>query len=313
VPGLPETLLQLFLSVEFARASLRFSTPLIGAATGEILSEQAGVVNIGLEGMMLTGAFAGVLGSYLTGSVWGGVGVALLAGGLVGFFHAIICVILGANQVVSGAAINLGALGLTTFLNRAIFGQSPPAVRSFESFPIPILSQIPVIGPMLFDHIPLVYLIYLLVPLMAILLFRTQWGLRLRAIGEKPEAAESAGVPVIRTKIIAVVSCGMLAGLAGTFYSLGNVRFFTENMTAGNGYIALAVVIVANWRPQWTIPAALLFGAANALALRAQAFQAPIPYQLLFMLPYVLTLLVYAGLIGRSRMPAALGKLFLKD
>ncbi len=262
---------------------------------------------------MLIGAFAGVFGSAWTGSVWGGAVVALVVGGLVGLIHAFVVIGLGANQVVSGAAINLTAYGLTTFLNRTIFGMAPPQVPGFETLKVPVLGDLPIIGTTLFEHIPLVYILYALVPLIGIVLFRTQWGLRLRAIGEMPQAADSAGVPVARTQVIAVVVCGALAGLAGTFFSLGNVRFFTDNMTAGNGFIALAVVIVAKWYPGRAVLVSLLFGAATALALRAQAFQLPIPYAILFMLPYLLTLLVYAGVVGRTRTPEALGKLYVRD
>lgn len=309
MPGnLLAALVQVFISADFIKASIRFSTPLIGAATGEIISELAGILNIGLEGMMLIGAFAGVLGSWLTHNVWGGLATALLAGGSIGLLHGVVSILLGANQVVSGAAINLGALGLTTYLNRAIFGSKPPPVPAFEPLSVPILSRLPFIGPALFEHIPLVYFIYGLAILAGVIVFRTQWGLRLRAIGENPEAAASAGIPVIRWQMLAVIVCGMFAGVAGTFFSLGNIRYFTDNMTAGNGFIALAVVIMARWRPQRAIVAALVFGAANALAFRFQAFNIPVPYELLLMLPYVLTLLVYVGVVGRTRPPNALGK-----
>jgi simple sugar transport system permease protein len=288
-----DDLLQLFLSPDFVQAALRFATPLIGAATGEILAERAGVINIGLEGMMLVGAFTGVLGSALSGSVWGGLALAILAGGLVGLLHAGATVLLGTDQVISGAAINLGALGLTAFLNREIFGQTPPPVPSFEPFRLPLLGDLPLVGPALFNHIPLVYIVLALAPLATLALFRTPWGLRLRAVGEAPEAAASAGIHVRRYQIVAVTLGGMFAGLAGTYFSLGNVRVFTENMAAGNGFIALAVVIVARWRPNRAVLVALLFGAASALAFRAQAFQLALPYELLLALPYALTLLVY--------------------
>ncbi len=302
-------LLQLFLSIDFLTAAIRFATPLIGAAVGEILSERAGIVNIGLEGIMLIGAFAGVFGAARSGSVWGGVAAAVFAGGLIGLLHGVIVVVLGADQVVSGAAINLGALGLTTFLNRTLFGLKPAPVPAFEALSLPSLG---VFRP-LFEYIPLVYILYAAAPIMAVVLFRTQWGLRLRAIGENPRAAASAGIPIRRTQVIAITLGGMLAGLAGTFYSLGNVHFFTDNMTAGNGYIALAVVIVAQWQPIRAVGVALLFGAVTALSLRAEAFQLPVAYAILFALPYLLTLIVYAGFGGRSRMPGALGKVYTRD
>lgn len=299
--------LALIFSVEFVKAAIRAATPLVGAAMGEVAAERTGFVNIGVEGMMLGGAFAGVVGSWWLHSVWGGVLVAVGVGGVVGLLLALVSVYLGVNQVVAGTALNLAAGGLTTFLNRQIFGASPPAVPSFAAVPFPGLHRLPLVGDILFDHIPLVYLVYLLVPFFGVVLFRTGWGLRLRAVGENPPAAASAGIRVRRTRAVGLIICGMLAALGGTYYSLGNVKFFTDNMTAGNGFIALAVVIVARWNPFWVVPAALVFGAASALGLRAQAFHIGIPYEFLFMLPYVLTLLIYAGVIRRGRMPAALG------
>ena len=301
------SLFVLLFSIEFVKAAIRAATPLVGAALGEVAAERTGFVNIGVEGMMLGGAFAGVVGSWWLQSAWGGVLVAVTTGGVVGLLLALISVYFGVNQVVAGTALNLAAGGLTTFLNRQIFGASPPAVPSFATAPVPGLHRVPLIGPIFFDHIALVYLVYLLVPVAGVILFHTGWGLRLRAVGENPPAAASAGIHVRRTRTVALIICGMLSALGGTYYSLGNVKFFTDNMTAGNGFIALAVVIVARWNPYWVVPAALVFGAASALGLRAQAFHAGIPYEFLFMLPYVLTLLIYAGVVRRGRMPAALG------
>jgi ABC-type uncharacterized transport system permease subunit len=297
----------ILLSADFLKAAIRAATPLIGAATGEVISERGGFVNIGLEGIMLLGAFSGVVGSWWMQNVWVGVLVAILVGGLAGLFLAVTSLLLGANQIVTGTALNLAAAGITTFLNREIFGKAPPPVPSFSELSIPGLDRLPILGSSLFDHIPLVYVIYFIAPLCGLFLFFTNRGLRLRAIGEKPRAAQSAGVPVRLYQILALIFGGMMAGLAGTYYSLGNVKFFTDNMTVGNGFIALAVVIVSRWNPFFVVPVSLLFGAANALALRAQAFHVPLPYEFLFMVPYLLTLLVYAGVIGRSRMPASLG------
>jgi simple sugar transport system permease protein len=295
------------LSADFARAAIRVTTPLVGASLGEVMVERSGFVNIGVEGLLLLGAFFGVVGSWWTHCVWGGVLLALAVGAVGGLLLTWISIFLGVNQVVAGAALNLAAAGLTTFLNREIFGQNPPAVPGFEAWPVPLLDRIPIVGPILFDQIPLVYLVYLLAPLGGLILFRTNWGLRLRAVGEKPRAAASAGVRVRRYRMVALVIGGMLASLGGTYYSLGTVRFFTENMTSGNGFIALAVVIVARWNPYWLIPVSLLFGGAGALALRAQAFHVGIPFEFLFMLPYLLTMLIYGGVIGPARPPASLG------
>jgi ABC-type uncharacterized transport system permease subunit len=221
---------------------------------------------------------------------------------------------LSADQVVTGIALNLGALGLTTFLSRAIFGQIPPEVDYFSAtYPIPLLSDIPIVGPMFFDHLPIVYLAYLLAPLTYILLFRTRWGLKARAVGEKPRAAESVGISVLRIRITATILCGMMAGLAGSYFTLGNLGFFTENITAGNGFIALAVVIAAKWYPGRAVGMSLLFGVARALVVRVPSMGIEVPYQLLNALPYVVTLVVYAGIAGRTHIPAALGTPYQKD
>lgn len=296
-------------SIEFLAASIRASSPIIGAAVGESISERVGVLNIGLEGMMLTGAFCGVLGSMLTGSVWAGVACAVLAGASVGALHALLVLIIKADQILCGVAINFAALGLTTFLSRTIFGRTPDPVAAFESVPLPLLSDIPWLGDLLFNHVPPVYLIYLTVPIAWWILFRSHIGLRMRAIGEAPEAAAATGIPVIRYQFFATVACGAMAGLAGTYASLGSVRFFTENMTAGNGFIALALVIVGRWNPLHIMAIGILFGAVWSLALRSQTSDALLPYEVLLMLPYVLTLVVYFIAGGkRSGMPAALGR-----
>lgn len=304
-------LVQTIVSVEFLTASIRSGTPLVGAAVGETVSERAGVLNIGLEGMMLTGAFCGVLGSMLTGNVWGGVALAVFSGAAVGAIHAFVSITLRADQILSGVAINFAALGLTTFLSRTIFGPTPKEVDAFEPWAVPLLSRIPVLGDLFFNHVPLVYLLYLLAPLSWYVLFRTRLGLSLRAIGESPHAARGSGVPVARYQYCAVMACGAMAGLAGTYSSLGTVKYFTENMTNGNGFIALAVVIVGRWNPLWVVLISLLFGGVWSLALRGQSFESILPYELLLMMPYVVTLIVYFMLGGKKHgMPAALGKAF---
>ena len=241
------TLAPLLFSAGFAKATIRAATPLVSAALGETAAERAGIVNIGVEGMMLAGAFAGVAGSWWLHDAWGGVLAAVAVGGGAGWLLALVSVYGGVNPIVAGTALNLAAGGLTTFLNRRMFGASPPAVPAFEEWPVAGLHRLPVLGDAVFSHIPLVYLIYGLVPLTGLALFRTGWGLRLRAVGENPAAAASAGIRVRRVRTAGLVICGGLSALGGTYYSLGNVKFFTDNMTAGNGFIALAVVIVARW------------------------------------------------------------------
>jgi ABC-type uncharacterized transport system permease subunit len=308
------TLIDIFLSINFASASVRFAMPLAVASAGEIASERSGVVNIGLEGMMLAGALGGMVGAYYSENAWIGLLCGMLAGGMVAAIHAFMVITLAASQVVSGAAMNIGILGLTTFIFRTLFGITErPIVAHFEPWPVPLLSQIPVIGPIFFNQIPLVYLTYGVVLVMSVVLFRTTWGLSIQAVGEHPRAANSVGVSVARTRYIAVILCGLLVGMAGTFFSLGQLYTFIEGMTGGRGFIALAVVIVANWSPARAALVALLFGAAEAVGLRLQALDVGIPYQFALAFPYVLTLLVYIGLAGRTRMPRALGLPYVKD
>ncbi len=308
------TLINIFLSVDFASASVRFAMPLAVASAGEITSERSGVVNIGLEGMMLAGALGGMVGAYYSGSPWIGLLCGMLAGGLVAAIHAFVVITLAANQVVSGAAMNIGVLGLTTFVFRALYGITErPIVAHFEPWPVPVLSQIPVVGTIFFNQIPLIYLTYGVVLVMSVVLFRTTWGLSVQAVGEHPRAADSVGISIARTRYLAVILCGLLAGMAGTFFSLGQLYTFIEGMTGGRGFIVLAVVIVANWSPARAALVALLFGAAEAVGLRLQALNVGIPYHFALAFPYVLTLLVYIGLAGRTRMPRALGLPYIKD
>jgi simple sugar transport system permease protein len=309
-----EILARLFLSIDFWQASIRFSTPLLGASLGEAISERAGMVNVSLEGMMLFGALGGTLGSYYTGSPWAGVLCAIAIGLLAGLIQAFFSVSLAVNQVVVGIALNIFALGATTYISRSAFGLTESQqVEGLQLVHIPFLSDIPVVGEILFSQSALVYLIYLLVPVVTFALMRTEWGLRLRAVGEHPEAADSLGVSVIRMRYVAVMLCGALAGLAGSFFSLVQLNMFVEGMTGGRGFIALAVVIVGKWTPWRLVLVALLFGMLDALALRAQALAIGLPYHLLLALPYIVTLLVYAGLVGQARAPAALAEPYIRD
>jgi len=309
-----EILARLFLSIDFLQATIRFSTPLLGASMGEAISERAGMVNVSLEGMMLCGALGGVLGAHYTGNPWLGVLCAILAGGLAALIQAFFSVTLAVNQVVVGIALNIFALGATTYISRTAFGLTDsPQVQGFEPLHLPILSEIPILGEILFTQSALVYLIYLLIPLVAFALMRTEWGLKLRAVGEHPEAADSLGVSVAKMRYMAVLICGALAGMAGSFFSLVQLNMFVEGMTGGRGFIALAVVIVGKWNPWRLALVALLFGMLDALALRAQALNIGLPYHLLLALPYVVTLLVYAGLVGQARPPAALAQPYVRD
>jgi len=309
-------LFQLFWSAAFLASAVRLAIPVLLAGVGEAVSERAGGLNIGLEGMMLAGAFGAVVGADVSGSPWIGLLVGALAAMLMALPHGLVAINLGADQIVSGVALNLGALGLTTYLSRQIWGvaETRPTVPHFTPIHVPGLSDLPAVGKALFGQSPLAYLAVALAAVFAFLLWRTRWGLRWRAAGQDPEALDSIGVSVNRVRWGALMVAGGLAGLAGSVISLGQLFTFVENMTGGRGFIALALVIVARWSPLWAVAAALLFGAADAIALRVQALGITvIPYQLSLMLPYVLTLVVYALAAGSGRAPRALGRPFVKS
>lgn len=309
-----QTLIRLFLSADFLRATIRYSTPLLGASMGEAISERAGIVNVSLEGMMLFGALGGVLGAYYTEQLWIAVLCAMLAGLLVAAVQAFFSITLAVNQVVVGIALNIASLGATTYISRSVFGVTEsPQVTGMEPLPIPLLSEIPFVGRILFDQSVLVYITYLLVPVVGFILMRTEWGLKLRAVGEHPEGAASLGVRVEGMRYAAVLICGLFAGLAGSFFSLVQLNMFVEGMTGGRGFIALAVVVVGKWTPRRLALVALIFGMLDALALRAQALALGLPYHLLLALPYLVTLLIYAGLVGQARPPAALAQPYIRD
>jgi ABC-type uncharacterized transport system permease subunit len=288
-------------------AMLRYATPLTFAALGGVVSERSGVVNIGLEGMMLVGAFFAVWGADLTGGWLGGLLIGMAAGGVLGLVHAVFAVSLRADQIVSGTAVNLLALGLTGYVFLDVYGEegTPEGLPQVPDVSLPI-GWIPLVGDVL-EHLNLlVWLSLLGVLVCTIVVFRTRLGLRLRSVGENPRAAETVGISVYRTRYLAVVTSGVLAAMGGAFLSIGFVHSFSENMTAGRGFIALAAVIFGRWKPVGALGAALLFGFSSALAQRLPVFSPPTA-TLFQALPYVLTLIAVAGVIGRSTPPAADG------
>jgi ABC-type uncharacterized transport system permease subunit len=295
-------------------AMLRFGTPLTFAALGGILSERSGVINIGLEGMMLMGAFFGIFGADLTGSWLLGAIIGMAAGAAMGLVHAVLSISLRADQVVGGTAINLLAWGITGYVFVAHYGTrgTPSDVPRVPEVSLPGIKEIPFVGDAIGEASLLTWLALLLVPLLALYLFRTPGGLRLRSVGEKPRAADSVGVPVLRTRYLAVVSSGALAALGGVYLSIALVGSFNEMMTDGRGFIALAAVIFGNWRPGGALAGALLFGFSSAVAQRLPAFSDSLAV-LFQALPYVVTLVVVAGVIGRSRPPAAIGVPYVKE
>ena len=291
-------------------SGVAMAVPLMLAALGELVVERAGVINVGLEGMMLVGALSGVAGAFFGHSPW----VGLVAGitGSVGMaaLFALTTVTRGADQVVAGTALNLLALGATGAAFRSITERisGPFIAPSWPQSPVPALVRLPLIGEAFFDRNLLTYGSYLLVPITAGLLFHTRWGLKLRAVGENPAAADTMGIDVARVRWGAILWGGALAGCAGVFLSIGHVRTFSEDMIAGRGFIALAVVIFGRWNPWGVAAAAALFGLAQGLSYTFQALNLRVPYQLLLALPYLVTL---AALIVRgkqTRAPAALAQ-----
>lgn len=270
-------------------AAVRLTLPLLLAGLGELISERAGVINIGLEGMMLFGAYAGFITAYTTHSVSLSLVAGIGAGLLVGAIMALVSVNLRGDQIVVGVAINLLAAGVTLFLYRLQFQGSQPTTVRMEPYAIPVLSSIPGIGPALFNQLPLVYLGYVLGPIVAYLLYRTRRGLMLRSAGEKPVVLHSVGVGVVRVQWSGVLAAGGLAGLGGAFLSVGQVGLFAENMTAGRGFLALAAVAFGQWRPYGVVAACFVFGFTDALQLRLQSMES-VPRQ-------VWSALVVVGLV----------------
>ena len=291
-------------------ASLRLSTPLILGALCGVLCERAGVVNIGIEGMMLMSAFTAFLGNVYSGNLWLAVLIGVFTGGLLGLLHAFMSVSLKMDQIIGGTVINILAVGLTGYF----YQQGLTTAGKFGPIPIPVLSKLPIIGPILFNNGPITYLSLLLIFVVHFVLFYTRWGLRTRAVGEKPRAADTLGINVYFVRYVNVVVGGLLAGLAGSYLTLEAVGSFERNMTNGRGFIALAVMIFGKWTPFGAWGAALLFGFANALQTQLQFLGLDkIPHQFIGMLPYVLTILVLAGFIGRARPPAADGVPYNKE
>jgi simple sugar transport system permease protein len=298
-------------------STLRFATPLAFAAMGGIFSERSGVVNIGLEGMMLTGAFFGIWGSVWSGSWVVGLLMAMLFGGLLALIHAFFSIHLRADQIVSGFAVNFLALGLTGYLYSSIYpGGIHADVSRVPQVGLDFLDGIPAIGDFLdgvFGRLNLlVWVMFAIVILAYVVLFKTPIGLRIRSVGEHPRAADTVGISVYAVRYAAVVTSGVLAALGGAFLSIGFVGSFAENMTSGRGYIALAAVIFGKWRPGWAFAACLLFGFGFALAIPLQR-EADVSENLVSAFPYLLTLVALVGLIGRSIPPAAIGRPYVKQ
>ncbi|RUS45213.1 ABC transporter permease [Cohnella sp. AR92] len=291
----------------YLASALRLAAPLLLAGLGVLFMSRSGILNIGMEGMMLIGALAGVVGASYSGNAWGGLATACLAGACLGALFGFLVITTGADQVIIGTAVNLLGLGLTTVFGRSLLGMGTETVK-VDSFPIiriPLLADIPLIGPALFEQNALTYMALLLVPAAGMLLYKANWGLAVRAVGENPLATDTLGVKVHRVRYACCLLGGVLAGAAGSALSLGILNQFTENMVAGRGFIALSAVIFGRWTPSGTMFASLLFGGAEAMQLRFHWVH--VPYQFMLMLPYVLTMAALAWFSGRTKQPAATG------
>ena len=294
----------------FLEAAVRLGVPLALAALGETVTERSGVINIGLEGSMIAGALGGALGALAFGGAVAGVAAGAVGGLVVAAVFAAFAVGLGTDQIITGTAVTLGGLGFTGAVYQARFGATGTALTlpTLAPAPIPVLSDIPVVGAAFFAQAPTAYLAYLLAPALWWFLFRTAWGLELRAVGEEPAAAQAAGVSVRGVRALATLFGGAMAGVAGAHLALAHAGTFAENMSAGRGFIAIAVVVLGRWNPLWVLAAAFFFGGASALQFFLQALGFDVPYQLFLVLPYLLTLAALAGWVGRARAPAALAR-----
>jgi simple sugar transport system permease protein len=302
-------ILSLLLTPDLWQAALAAAVLLLLPALGGVISERSGVVNIAMEGMMLTGAFFGVVADLAWHNPWLATLVAIVAGGAMALVHAVVSIRFRADQIVSGIAINIFAAGLTVFLVRRIFGQQDVGhVGPSELLPnlsIPLLDQIPFIGKVIFQQNVVVYVALILLVVVHVVLFRTRLGLRIRAVGEHPHAADTAGINVYTIRYGAVITSGLLSGLAGAFLAIGVSNTFVPNMTDGRGYIALAAMIFGKWTPLGAFLACLIFGVGEAIYANNSTIH--VSAYLLSMLPYILVLVVLAGLVGRSSPPAADG------
>lgn len=302
-------------------STLTAATPLTFGAMAGIFCERSGIINIAIEGMMLWGAFSAVAFASIFHNMWMGLLCASLVGGLMAALHAVLSIKYKVDQIISGTVINILAAGGTRFLNLRLLepaGMSTPG--HFHNIRIPMLADIPIVGPIFFDNQPTVYIMLILVVVVNFVIFFTPWGLRMRACGEHPSAADTVGVHVNKMRYISVIIGGMVAGIGGAYFSLGAVGAFEDNMTRGQGFVALAAMIFGNWNPTGGFLAALLFGFADALQVKMQILEPVLPFinvsippEFLQMAPYILTIIVVAGVVGRAIAPAMEGKVYEKQ
>ena len=295
---------------DWLAATVRLAAPLMIVGAGGVFTERTGIFNIGMEGMMLTGAMAAIWASLVTGNILVATLAAMLVGGLLALVHAYLTVTRRADQIVSGAAINLFALGITNLFNSTLYAgfEYRPRVELYPVIAPASIQHIPVIGPILLAQPVIVWVAFLLPFLGAWVLYRTSWGLNIRAVGDHPHAVATAGLNVLRLKYVGVLVSGVGAGLGGAALALADLGLFAPNMTAGRGFAVMAALVVGKWNPIYVAGACLLFGAADAFQLRAQTLGLAIPYQVFVMLPYLLTIAALAGFVGRTVGPKTVGK-----
>ena len=299
----------------FLTSTISLATPLVFGSMAGLVSERSGVVNIAIEGQLLAGAFTGALVSSLTQNAYIGLIAAMVAGALVSLILAVFSIKYWVEQVVVGVVINMIVIGITNYFSSGLMSANRAVFNSpvkYDRWNIPVLADIPVIGPLLFQHTLITYVMILLVPILTFAIFRTKWGLRTRAVGEHPKAADTVGIKVNRTRFMNVLLSGVIAGAGGTFFTLGQVGAFTPEVTSGQGYIALAALIFGRWHPLYASAAALLFGFANSAAALAGQVGARVPSEVMLMIPYIVTVLAVVGFVGKSRAPAADGVPYIK-
>jgi simple sugar transport system permease protein len=289
-------------------SGVRLSTPILFAALGEKIAERSGILNLGIEGMMLIGAFAGFMGVFFTGNYVVGILLAMAAAGALAVLKGFMSITIRTNQLAAGLAIWLLGTGLAALLYRLAFGiqTAAPSVELMPKIDIPGLSTAPGIGPILFNHDPLVYIAFLLVPVTYYFIFKTNLGLKIRTVGENPKQADALGVNVYKIRYLAVIIGGILAGIGGAYFSLVQTGYFLENVTGGAGWIALALVIFGRWKSYWIMAGAFIFGMVDSFQLGLQATGASVPFQFLLMLPYLIPIAILAGMYKKAGAPAAL-------
>lgn len=300
---------------ELLLSTVRMATPILIVSLAELYSERAGLVNIGLDGIMAFGSLIGFLVGYSTGNPYMGVLAGAIGGVLINMIYAFCVIHLGAEQIVYGMAINIFAPAIASFIYKIYFGINLALIQGplMEAVPIPLLCNIPVLGKVLFNHTPIVYFAYLMVPITSIFLNKTKAGLNFKAVGEFPKAAESLGIHVIKQKYIACIICGALAGIGGAYLTTCYINTYSDGVVSGRGFIALSAVIFGRWMPGGVLFAALLFGFADAMQLRMQVMSPDTPYQLLAMIPYLCTLFALAFFGIKKAGPKANGKPYFRE